>query len=346
MRPEFDMMLTRLMQGDMMKLIIQIPCLNEAETLPGTLAELPRSIEGFDLIEWLIIDDGSTDDTAHVARAHGVDHVVRHRQNKGLAAAFQTGLNACLERGADVIVNTDADNQYPGRYIQALVQPIMEHRADVVIGDRQTDHIEHFSPTKKRLQALGSAVVRWIARVEVRDAPSGFRAFTREAALRIHVFTRYTYTLETVIQAGEKRMIVTNIPITTNPKTRESRLIKSMSSYVMRSAYTMLRLLLLYNPLRSFSWISVPFFAAGALLWVRYLMFVLLGETGRGAHVQSVIVGSALLIIGFLIIVLGLVAEASAAARRVQEETLYYVKKAAYEPAVHESRRREVESDL
>jgi len=314
-----------------MKLIIQIPCLNEAETLPMTLAELPRHIDGFDQVEWLIIDDGSTDDTSAVARAHGVDYVVQHRQNKGLASAFQAGLNACLERGADVIVNTDADNQYPGRYITALVQPILEQGVDVVVGDRQTDLIPHFSSSKKRLQALGSSVVRWIARVEVNDAPSGFRAFTREAALRIHIFTPYTYTLETVIQAGQKRLMVANVPITTNPKTRESRLIKSTSSYVVRSGYTLLRLMLLYSPLRSFSWISLPFFATGALLWVRYLIFILQGETGRGAHVQSVIVGSALLIIGFIIIVLGLVAEASAATRRVQEETLYYIKKAAYE---------------
>ena len=310
-----------------MKLIIQIPCLNEELTLPQTLAELPRSIPGIDVIEWLVIDDGSQDRTVEVARELGVQHIVHHPVNKGLAAAFQSGLNAGLQLGADIIVNTDADNQYPGRYITELVQPILKGQADIVIGDRQTDTIEHFSPIKKRLQRFGSAVVRSVSGTDVEDAPSGFRAWSREAALRINVITGYTYTLETIIQAGHRNLTIATVPVTTNAKTRESRLISSIPQYVLRSATTILRLYMLYRPLRTFALLSLPFFITGVGLWVRYLILLLLGEAGRGTNVQSVIVGAAALIIGFIIFLIGLIGDLIAINRRLHEETLYYVKR-------------------
>lgn len=312
-----------------MKLIIQIPCFNEAETLPGLLAELPRSIDGISVVEWLIIDDGSSDNTADVARAHGVDHVVRHTANKGLAAAFQTGLKACLSLGADIIVNTDADNQYPSRYISDLVRPIVEHRADMVIADRQVHLIPHFSPTKKRLQNLGSRVVRYVSGTDIPDAPSGFRALSRETALRINIVTGYTYTLETIIQAGKRNLTVTHIPIEVNPKTRESRLIRSVPDYVRRSMLTIIKLFVLYEPLRTFTWISMPFTVIGGLLWLRFLIILLSGEAERGSHIQSIVVGSVLLLAGLFIFLFGILGDLSAINRRIHEETLYYVKKLA-----------------
>lgn len=311
-----------------MKLIIQIPCLNEAETLPQTLAELPTHIDGVTAIEVLIIDDGSTDETVAVARAHGVQHVVRHNANKGLAAAFQTGLNACLERGADLIVNTDGDNQYPGGYIPALVRPIVDREADMVVADRQTDTIAHFSPIKKALQRLGSAAVRYVSSTDVPDAPSGFRAFSREAALRLNVLTSYTYTLETIVQAGSKHLTVTHVPVKTNPKTRQSRLIKNMAQYVVRSGVTILRLFMLYKPLRTFTYLSLPFFVGGAALWIRYLALWLAGEAGRGTNIQSVVVGAVLLLMSFIIFLFGLIGDLVAINRRLHEETLYYAKRA------------------
>ncbi len=311
----------------MVKLIIQIPCLNEETTLPGTLADLPRQIDGVDEIEWLIIDDGSTDHTASIAREHGVQHVVHHHINKGLAAAFQSGLNAALQQGADIIVNTDADNQYPGRYIPDLIRPILEGRADMVIGNRQTNTIKHFSPSKKLLQNLGSLMVRYASATDVPDAPSGFRALTREAALRLNIVTDYTYTLETIIQAGHKNLTVTHIPITTNPKTRDSRLIRSTGRYVLRSAATIMRLFLLYKPLRTFTYFSLPFTLAGALLWLRFFVLAVMGQSARGSHVQSVIVGAALLVIGLLIFLIGLLGDLIAINRRLHEETLYYLKR-------------------
>jgi glycosyltransferase involved in cell wall biosynthesis len=310
-----------------MKLIIQIPCLNEEHTLPQTLAQLPRSLPGIDIIEWLIIDDGSTDRTVQVAREQGVQHIVHHPVNKGLAVAFQSGLNAGLQLGADIIVNTDADNQYPGRYIADLVKPILAGQADIVIADRQTDTIQHFSPVKKRLQKFGSAVVRSVSQTDVPDAPSGFRAWSREAALRINVITGYTYTLETIIQAGHKNLTIVNVPVQTNAKTRESRLISSIPQYVMRSATTILRLYMLYRPLRTFTLLSLPFLFTGIGLWLRFLFLLIIDEAGRGTNVQSVIVGAAALIIGFIIFLIGLIGDLIAINRRLQEETLYYVKR-------------------
>lgn len=322
-----------------MKLIIQIPCLNEAQTLPQTLADLPKHIEGIDVIEWLIIDDGSTDDTVRVAREHGVHHIVQHTSNKGLAQAFQSGIDACLLYGADIIVNTDGDNQYPGRYISDLVQPILNQAADMVIGARPIDDIAHFSRMKKFLQRLGSRVVRYVSDTDVPDAPSGFRAMSREAALRLTVLTGYTYTLETIIQAGQKNLTITSVPIQTNPKTRESRLIKSMSRYVLRSGATIIWLFLLYRPLRTFSYLALPFVLMGLALWGRYGVLLVMGEGGRGANVQSITVGAALLIIGFMIFLIGLLGNLIAINRRLHEETLYHLKKLTvntYRPEIHE----------
>src|SRR6184192_4370623 len=235
-----------------MKLIIQIPCFNEEAQLPTTLAEVPRTVEGFDVVEWLVVDDGSTDRTIEVARAHGVDHIVRLTNNKGLATAFQAGLDACLKLGADVVVNTDADNQYDGRDIPRLVEPILEGRADMVVGDRGVESVEHFSPLKKRLQRLGSWVVRGASGTDVPDTTSGFRAYNREAAIQVQVVSKFTYTLETIIQAGKMLVAVDHVSIRTNPKQRDSRLFNSMWSYVRRNGVSILRIYSQYEPLRVF----------------------------------------------------------------------------------------------
>lgn len=310
-----------------MKLIIQIPCYNEEHDLPKTLAHLPRIVEGVDEVEWLIIDDGSTDRTIEVARQHGVDHIVSHTANKGLAVAFQTGLNACLSRGADIIVNTDADNQYPGEYIPALIRPILHHKADMVVADRQVHTIPHFSPVKKQLQKLGSWVIRVVSGTTVPDAPSGFRALSRETALRINVVTAYTYTLDTIIQVGKRNLTVTSVPIEVNDKTRESRLIRSIPDYVRRSVFTILKLFILYEPLRFFTWLSLPFFLLGGGLWFRYFIIWIQGESERSSHVQSLIVGSGALMMAVLIFILGIIGDLIAINRRLHEETLYHVKR-------------------
>ena len=312
-----------------MKLVIQIPRLNEEATLPSTVADLPRNIEGINEIEILVIDDGSTDQTVAVARKIGVHHIVRHSANKGLAAAFQSGLNAALSLGADIIVNTDADNQYQGKYIASLVRPILAQQADIVIGDRQTQLIPHFSRTKKFLQHIGSAVVRLVSKTNVPDAPSGFRAFSRDAALRINILTSYTYTLETIIQAGQNNLVVASVPVKTNVKTRELRLIKNVGVYILRSSLTIIRLFVLYQPLRLFTYLAIPFFVGGGGLWLWYLSLVLQGEAERGTHVQSVIVGAALIIIAFFIFLIGLLGNLISINRRMHEETLYYTKRAA-----------------
>jgi glycosyltransferase involved in cell wall biosynthesis len=308
-----------------MKLIIQIPCFNEAEQLPGTLADLPRAVEGIDEVEWLIIDDGSTDATVEVARSHGVDHVVRLTNNKGLAAGFQAGLDACLKLGADVIVNTDADNQYYGGDIPKLVEPILAGRADMVVGDRETDTIEHFSPLKKRLQRLGSAVVRRASGTTVPDTTSGFRAYNREAALQMQVISKFTYTLETIIQAGKVLVAVDHVPIRTNEKTRESRLFPSMTSYVRRNAVSIFRVYSLYEPLRVFMIAAGIVAVPAAIIWVRFLWFFFNGE-GEG-HIQSLILGSTLMIIAVQFVALGVIADILAASRTLQQRTLERVRR-------------------
>jgi glycosyltransferase involved in cell wall biosynthesis len=290
-----------------MKLIIQIPCLNEEETLPATLADLPRQVPGFDVVEWLVIDDGSTDRTIEVARGHGVDHIVKLTNNKGLAAGFQAGLDACLKLGADVIVNTDADNQYYGADIVKLVEPIVAGKADMVVGDRETDSIEHFSPLKKRLQKLGSWVVRRASETDVPDTTSGFRAYNREAAIQMAVVSKYTYTLETIIQAGKLLVATDHVPIRTNPKTRESRLFPSMSSYVRRNAVAILRIYAQYEPLRVFSTVAFILFL---LACVPLLRFVVAYVDGDGAgHVQSLIFGALLFNAAVVVGALGVIGD-------------------------------------
>ena len=308
-----------------MKLIVQIPCFNEAPQLPETLAEIPRSVPGVDEVEWLVVDDGSDDDTVEVARAHGVDHVVRLTNNKGLAAAFQAGLDACLKLGADVIVNTDADNQYPGGDIPKLVQPILTGQADMVIGDRETDLIEHFSPLKKRLQRWGSAVVRRASGTSVPDTTSGFRAYNREAALQVQVVSKFTYTLETIIQAGKMLVAVDHVPIRTNPKTRESRLFPSTWAYVRRNAVSIFRIYSLYEPLRVFLAAAAVVALVGAVIWARFLWFFFSGE-GHG-HVQSLILGSTLFVVAVQLAALGVVGDILAGSRVLQQRVLERVRR-------------------
>ncbi|MBN1122546.1 MAG: glycosyltransferase family 2 protein [Anaerolineae bacterium] len=313
------------------RLVIQIPCLNEEKTLPATLKELPKQIEGVDEILVVVIDDGSTDGTAEIAKASGVDHVVRHLHNKGLAAAFRSGLEAAFQLDADIIVNTDADNQYPGEFIPALVAPILDGNADIVIGDRQTDRIAHFSPVKRLLQRLGSAVVRYVSGTKVPDAPSGFRALSREAAMRLNLITNYTYTLEMIIQAGKKNMTVGHIPITVNAQTRPSRLVRSNAGYVFRSVTAILHLFLLYEPIRSFLYISIPFWLVGVGLWLRYFILYLSGEVSRGSNVQSVVVGSVALIVAVFIDLIGLLGNILAVNRYLNEQILFTLKRLQFD---------------
>ena len=305
----------------MKKLIIQIPCYNESETLAVALAELPRSVPGFDRVEWLIIDDGSTDNTAEVARANGVDHIVRHPGNRGLAHAFMTGINACLRLGADVIVNTDADNQYVAADIPLLTEPVLQDRADMVIGARPISEIEHFSPAKKLLQKLGSWVVRVTSKTDVADAPSGFRAISRTAAQQFVVFNNYTYTLETIIQAGRKNMRVESVPIRVNGDLRPSRLVKSIPSYIKRSIFTIVRIFVVYQPARFFGTIAGVLLLAGFLIGLRFLYHYFTGD-GSG-RVQSLILAGALLTMGFQSVLVAFLADVIAANRRLLEDIRY-----------------------
>jgi glycosyltransferase involved in cell wall biosynthesis len=275
-----------------MKLIIQIPCKDEAETLPVTLADLPRTVRGFDTVEWLVIDDGSTDATIEVAKAHGVDHIVRLTNNKGLAAAFQAGVDACLKLGADVIVNTDADNQYHGGDVSKLVEPILRGDADMVVGDRQVMTIEHFSPAKKSLQRLGSWVVRQASQTTIPDTTSGFRAYNREAAIAVQAVSRFTYTLETIIQAGKMTVALDHVPVRTNPKLRESRLFPSMWTYIRRNGVSIFRIYSMYEPLRVFMLGAMVLGVFALAVWARFLWFFVDGR--GGGHIQSLILGAVL----------------------------------------------------
>lgn len=304
-----------------MKLIIQIPCYNEAGTLAIALAALPRQVPGFDTVEWLVIDDGSRDNTVQIARVNGVDHVIRHTCNQGLARGFMTGLDACLSLGADVIVNTDADNQYNADDIPALVAPILEHRADIVVGARPITTIEHFSLVKKLLQKLGSWVVRVASNTDIPDAPSGFRAMSRTAAQRLMVFNDYTYTLETIIQAGQKNMAITSVPIRVNEDLRPSQLVKSIPSYIKRSIVTIVRIFIIYRPFRFFGTIGCVLFGAGFLIGLHFLWKYLGGE-GEG-HVQSLILAALLLGMGFQTILIAFVADLLAANRKLLEDVRF-----------------------
>jgi len=307
-----------------MKLIIQIPCFDEAGMLPQTFADLPTSIDGIDCIETLVIDDGSSDDTIAVAEELGVDHIVHHARNLGLAKAFENGLQACLQNGADIIVNTDADNQYPGRFIHDLVAPILRNEADIVIGDRQIDQIAHFSPLKKWLQKLGSWMVRTVSDTDVPDAPSGFRAYSQDTALRLNVLSRFSYTLETIIQAGKLGLTIVSVPVETNEPTRPSRLQRNMGHFVKAQAGTILRLYAFYEPLRTFSYIALPFLILGLASWARFLYFYI---QNIGGHLQSLTVGTGLFLVGILILLNGIQADIVSKHRQLTQESLYRLKK-------------------
>lgn len=301
-----------------MKLILQVPCFNEALQLPGMLASLPRSVPGFDSVEWLVVDDGSTDDTSNVARQAGADHVIRYADNRGLAHAFSVGLESCCRRGADVIVNIDADNQYRAEFIPGLCAPVLAGRADIVVGCRPIGRIAHFSAMKKVLQRLGSAVVRLISGVDVEDATSGFRAYSRRAAMALNVYSRYTYTLETLVQARQARLAVTSVPIEVNPPTRPSRLMRGTGEYLRRSVATMLRSFVVYRPLRFFMVPAALAMVSGVALGIRFLIhFVIDGGAG---NVQSLILAAILIVLGALCAVIALVADLLSVNRRLLED--------------------------
>lgn len=312
-----------------MKLIIQIPCYNEAETLEIALNDLPRQIDGVDEIEYLIINDGSQDNTVEVAKAWGVNYVVSFRKNKGLAKGFMAGLDACLRNGADIIVNTDADNQYCGADIEKLVRPILDGKADIVIGERPIDQTAHFSPLKKKLQHFGSWVVRKASNTDMPDAPSGFRAYSREAAMRLNVTNEYTYTMETLIQAGRNKMAMESVPIRTNEELRPSRLFSSMFGYIKKAMLTIVRSFMMYKPLRFFSCIGGLFFLLGVLIGIRYLVLLFSGE-GIG-HIQSLILASTLMLIGVQTVVIGLLSDIISDNRKILEDVQYHVRKMDYE---------------
>jgi glycosyltransferase involved in cell wall biosynthesis len=309
-----------------MKLIIQIPCLNEESTLPATVADLPRRIDGIDEVELLVIDDGSTDRTVEVARELGVEHVVRFTNNKGLASAFQAGLDACIKLGADIVVNTDADNQYKGADVAKLVAPILAGKADVVVGDRQVSQIEHFSGPKKALQRLGSWVVRGLSGTEITDTTSGFRAYDREAALGLLVVDRFTYTLESLIQAGKMSVAVDQVPIGTNPQTRESRLFTSTGSYVRRNASAILRIYARYEPLRAFFTAGA---FAGVLALAAWMPFLLdwIFNGNSGGHIQSLILGAVLLIAAVQLFALGVIGDLLAGQRVMTQRVFERVRR-------------------
>lgn len=307
-----------------MKLIVQIPCFNEETTLPAVIADIPRHIEGIDSVEILIIDDGSTDRTAEIACRCGADHVIHHTRNQGLARTFRTGIDACLRLGADIIVNTDGDNQYCGRDIPQLCGPILEGRAEIVIGDRQTDRIEHFSPLKKMLQRLGSSIVRRLSTTEVPDVVSGFRAISREAAIQLNIVSPFSYTIEMVIQAGKRHMAIASVPVATNPVTRKSRLYRSVTQFIREQVTTIVRMYAMYQPLKVFFLIGCTLFLIGAFPILRFLWFYFSGE-GDG-HIQSLIVGSALMMMGFMTFTIGLLADLIHFNRQLLEMTLARLK--------------------
>lgn len=308
-----------------MKLIIQIPCLNEEETLPVTIRDIPRKIPGISEVELLIIDDGSSDNTINTAKRLGVNHIVSFPKNRGLAEAFKAGIDACLKLGADVIVNTDADNQYKGSDIPKLIAPIVDGSYEMVIGDRKTDTIDHFSPVKKFFQRFGSSVVRKLSMTDVPDTTSGFRAYSREAALKLNIVSEFTYTLETIIQAGHKKIAVGHVEIGTNGKLRESRLFKGIFSYMQRSAKTIIRIYTMYRPMRVFMTAGLISALIGTLIGIRFLLFYFAGS--GGGHIQSLILAAVLLIVGFQLGTLGLIADLISSNRKLLEDVLYRVKK-------------------
>lgn len=298
-----------------------IPCLNEEKTLPLVINSIPKKIKGISKIEIMIVDDGSSDQTVAVAKKLGVDHIIQHGNNKGLAKAFETGLNACLDEGADIIVNTDGDNQYPQQEIPRLIEPIMVNKAEIVIADRQTDKIGHFSPLKKFLQKFGSWWVRLLSGTDIPDAVSGFRAYSRGAAKQLNIVTDYSYVIETIIQASKKKIAITSIPIITNPKTRESRLFKSMWGHVKKSGATMVRVFAMYEPLKTFSFLALLMLIPGLFLGTRFLYFYFVENTG-GGHIQSLIFSAILIIVGFQVFLIGLLADLIANNRKLIEKII------------------------
>lgn len=312
-----------------MKLIIQIPCYNEAETLEIALNDLPKHIDGIDEIEYLIINDGSADNTVEVAKNWGVHYVVNFKKNKGLAKGFMAGLDACLRNGADIIVNTDADNQYCGEDIEKIVRPILDEKADIVIGERPIDDTEHFSPLKKKLQHLGSWTVRVASKSDIPDAPSGFRAYSREAAMKLNVVNEYTYTLETIVQAGRTKMAMESVPIRTNPELRKSRLFSSMFGYVKRSMVTIIRSFMMYKPLKFFGIIGALLFLIGTGIGIRFLVYYFMGQ--GGGHIQSLILASTFILMGVQTVIIALQADIIAANRKILEDVQYHVRKLDYD---------------
>lgn len=312
-----------------MKLIIQIPCLNEEKHLAQTLDDLPKHIDGIDVIEYLIINDGSVDKTAEVAKEWGVNYIVNFTQNKGLAKGFMTGIDVALENGADIIVNTDADNQYCGKDIEKLVRPILEQRADIVIGERPIDETEDFSLLKKKLQRIGSWAVRQASHTDIPDAPSGFRAFSREAAMRLNVVNDYTYTLETIVQAGREKIPIMSVPIQTNSAVRPSRLAKTMFGYVRTSMLTILRAYLVYKPLKAFLFLSLFPTIPAIAVWIRFLYFFF--TAGGAGHIQSLIAACTLLIIGFVCVMIGILGDTICANRKILQDVQYHARKQYYD---------------
>lgn len=312
-----------------MKLIIQIPCYNEEETLTIALDALPKHIEGIDQIEYLIINDGSKDRTVEVAKDWGVNYIVNFKRNKGLAKGFMAGLDACLRNGADIIVNTDADNQYCADDIEKLVRPIIEGKTDIVIGARPIDEVEHWSGLKKKLQHLGSYVVRKASGTNIPDAPSGFRAYSREAAMHLNVMNEYTYTLETIVQAGRSKMAMESVPVRTNEELRPSRLFHSMFGYVKKSMVTIIRAYMMYKPVKFFSVVGGSIFGVGVILGIRFLFYFFNGD-GSG-HIQSLILCSMLILLGSQTVILGFMASLIAANRKIMEDVQYRIRKMDYE---------------
>ncbi len=312
-----------------MKLIIQIPCFNEEETLKRTLDDLPRHIDGIDTIEYLIIDDGSRDNTIKVAKEWGVNYIVRFTRNKGLAKGFMSGIDVALENGADIIVNTDADNQYCGDDIEKLIQPILKQKADIVIGARPIDDTEDFSWLKKKLQKIGSWAVRQASNTDIPDAPSGFRAFSREAALRLNVVNDYTYTLETIVQAGREKIPMVSVPISTNSALRPSRLARSMLAYVRTSMLTIFRAYLIYKPLKGFLFIAMFPTLLGIAIWIRFLYFFF--TIGGAGHIQSLIFACTLIIIGFVCVMIGILGDTISANRKILQDVQYHTRKQYYD---------------
>ena len=314
-----------------MKLIVQIPCYNEEETLHLVVNSIPRKIAGIDSVEVMIIDDGSKDKTIQVAKKLGVDHIVRHKKNKGLAATFYDGVQECLRLGADVIVNTDGDNQYPQEDIPKLIAPILSGEFDMVVGDRQTRTIAHFSPLKKILQKLGSGLVNAAAGTSIPDAVSGFRAYSRKAALDLNVVTTFSYCTETIIHAGKKRVPITFVAIKTNPKTRESRLFKNMFQHIWKSTSTIFQSYAMHEPFKIFFSVGIFIFGVGTLPMFRYLFLVITHGDPIGGHLQSLVAGAVLIIVGFLTIVLGIIADLIAINRRLLEENLHKLRQIQYD---------------